>query len=438
MYWAAMYPMSLEHLLPQRIRYLSSFIEVFYELFLHLVCIHIVILYLCTFYLNNNSGDLELLVNCMMQTIIYVWVIGMKLYFRRMNPRPLEELMKTMNLQYRTHSIKGFTYVTMEECLIMANKWIKTYVYSCFAGAVFWLIIPITYDDRSLPLSCWYPVDYKKPIIYEIIYFLQAVAQIQVAAAFSASSGLHMTLSILLSGQYDVLFCSLKNILANVALRMQSTEQQLRKLYKLHEITSHDTNEFYCSKEKTLDVERLFDAQQLFVETSQDFRHNFRNVFKECIVHHWFILDCLKSMERFYNPIWFLKTGQAILLLCLVAFVSVKSTTTNSSFLKNLSLGQYLFLVAWEFLVICYFGEMIFYNSQRCGEAILKSPWYLCMREIKSDLLLFLLRSYRPFKLTAGRMFALNIDWYRWVITTAFSFLTLLQNMDQRDVNVST
>lgn len=97
-----------------------------------------------------------------------------------------------------------------------------------------------------------------------------------------------------------------------------------RKLYKLHEITSHETNEFYCSKEKTLDLERLFDAQQLPVETSQDFRHNFRNVFKECIEHHWFVLDCLKSMERFYNPIWFLKTGQAILLLCLVAFVSVK------------------------------------------------------------------------------------------------------------------
>lgn len=102
-----MYPMSVEHLLPQRIRCLSSFIEVFYELFLHLVCIHIVILYLCTFYLNYNSGDLELLVNCMMQTIIYVWVIGMKLYFRRMNPQKLEELMETMNLQYRTHSIKG-------------------------------------------------------------------------------------------------------------------------------------------------------------------------------------------------------------------------------------------------------------------------------------------------------------------------------------------
>lgn len=62
--------------------------------------------------------------------------------------------------------------------------------------------------------------------VYEAMYFLQFVGQIQVAAAFSASSGFHMVLAILISGQYDVLFCSLKNIFATVAIKIRSTTKE--------------------------------------------------------------------------------------------------------------------------------------------------------------------------------------------------------------------
>ncbi|XP_061391565.1 odorant receptor 83a [Musca vetustissima] len=436
MYWAAMYPLHLDRRLPQYICGLGLFIEWLYELFLYLVSVHIAILYVCTIYLNYDSGDLELLVNCMIQTIIYVWTIVMKVYFRRVRPHHLEALVHTINSEYRTRSAIGFTYVTMDQCLDMSNRWIKTYVYCCFIGTVFWLLLPIAYGDRSLPLACWYPLDYKEPIIYETIYFLQSVGQIQVAAAFSASSGLHMVLAILISGQYDSLFCSLKNILATVAIRMGSSKKELSKLYELQEFGDPEINEFYCSEEKTCDINMLVRTSTQIsnpaTSPSVEFRYHFRNAFKACIHHHWYILDCLKSMEQFYSPIWFFKTGEVIVLMCLVAFVSVKSTTANSSFMKVVSLGQYLLLVAWELLIICYFGEIIFINSQRCGDAILRSPWYLQMREMKNDFLLFLLNSYRPFRLTAGKMYPLDVDRFRGVITTAFSFLTLLQKMDER------
>lgn len=94
---------------------------------------------------------------------------------------------------------------------------------------------------------------------------------------------------------------------------------------------------------------------------------------------------------------------------------SFQSTTANSSFMKAVSLGQYLLLVAWELLIICYFGEIVYINSQRCGEAVLRSPWYLHMREMKNDFLMFLLNSYRPFRLTAGKMYQLNVDRFRGV-----------------------
>lgn len=83
--------------------------------------------------------------------------------------------------------------------------------------------------------------------------------------------------------------------------------------------------------------------------------------------------------------------------------------------MKALSLGQYLLLVAWELLIICYFGEIIYINSQRCGEALLRSPWYIHMREMRYDFLLFLLNSNRPFKLTAGKIYVLNNERFKGV-----------------------
>ena len=85
--------------------------------------------------------------------------------------------------------------------------------------------------------------------------------------------------------------------------------------------------------------------------------------------------------------------------------------------MKVVSLGQYLVLVAWELLIICYFSEVIYINSQRCGEAILRSPWYLHMREMKNDFLLFLLNSQRPFQLTAGKIYTLNVERFKGVST---------------------
>ncbi|KAM7361414.1 odorant receptor 83a-like [Cochliomyia hominivorax] len=429
--YANMYSLHLEKRLPRSLRFLGNSIELSVEIFLYFVIIHIMILYMCTIYLNYDKGDLELLVNCLMQTIIYLWTITMKLYFRRLKPKLLEDLIDFINLKYRTRSALGFTYVTMAGSLSMSNKLIKAYVCSCFLGTFFWIILPISYGDRSLPLPCWYPIDYKQPVIYETIYFLQFIGQTQVAAAFSTSSGFHMVLGTLISGQYDILFCSLKNIFATVAIKRNATKSELRKLFKQQEFTKPEINEFYCSKEITCKIDTLVLKSKILYP--QNFQLHFRNALKKCVDHHRYILECLNKMESFFSPIWFLKTGQIISLLCLLAFVSVKSTTANSSLLKIMSLGQYLFLVVWELLIVCYFGEIIYFNSQRCGEALMRSPWYIHMREMKYDFLLFMLNSKRSFQLTAGKIYVLNTELFKSVITTAFSFLTLLQNMDERN-----
>ncbi|KAM7362731.1 odorant receptor 83a-like [Cochliomyia hominivorax] len=449
MYYGDMYSLHLEKHFPSSLRVVGVTLQLILEIFQYFVVIHIMILYMCTIYMNYDKGDLDLLVICLMQTNVYWWAIFMKIYFRRLRSKALEDLIDFMNLKYKTHSEIGFTYVTMEDSLVMSNKWIKIFVYCCFIGCIFWIIVPISYGDRSLPLACWYPFDYKRPVIYEIMYFLQSVAQIQVAAAFSASSGFHMVLAILISGQYDILCCSLKNILATVAIEMNVTNSELRKLYRQQEFTKSEVNEFYCSKEIAYKIDTLIlrttkkssrkairksnNQKRSSTTKPQNFHFQFRNALKKCVDHHRYILECLNKMESFYSPIWFLKTAQVLFAVTLMTFVSVKSTKARTSYMEMITLGQYLFLDSWELLIISYFGEIVNANSQRCGEALMRSPWYIHMREMKYDFLFFMLNSKRSFKLTAGKMYVINTEHLRAMIKTAFSFLTLLQKMDERN-----
>ncbi|XP_039495858.1 odorant receptor 83a [Drosophila santomea] len=398
-----------------------------YELLNYFVSVHIAGLYICTIYINYGQGDLDFFVNCLIQTIIYLWTIAMKLYFRRFRPALLNEILSNINDKYEPRSAVGFSFVTMGDSYRISRLWIKTYVYCCYIGTIFWLALPIAYRDGSLPLACWYPFDYTQPIVYEVVFLLQAMGQIQVAASFASSSGLHMVFCVLISGQYDVLFCSLKNVLASSYVLMGANMAELNQLQAEQSAADAELGQYTYSMEEETPLRELLE-----VGSSMDFSSAFGLSFVRCIQHHRYIVAALKKIERFYSPIWFVKIGEVTFLMCLVAFVSTKSTSANS-FMRMVSLGQYLLLVLYELFIICYFADIVFQNSQRCGEALWRSPWQRHLKEVSSDYIFFMLNSRRQFQLTAGKITNLNVDRFRGTITTAFSFLTLLQKMDSRE-----
>ncbi|KAH8383204.1 hypothetical protein KR009_007264 [Drosophila setifemur] len=78
---AAMYPFGYYFKGSGLLAYLVRILDLFYELFNYFVSVHIAVLFICTIYINYGQGDLDFFVNCLIQTIIYIWMIAMKLYF---------------------------------------------------------------------------------------------------------------------------------------------------------------------------------------------------------------------------------------------------------------------------------------------------------------------------------------------------------------------
>ncbi|XP_054747868.1 odorant receptor 83a-like [Anastrepha obliqua] len=385
-WFTAMYRLPLERYFPTWLRHVAIILDWAYELFLYFTLLHIDILFMFTIYLNQEKGDLELIVSCMIQTVIYTWALVIKVFFKRIQSKRLQNLMEYLNNESQMHSAAGFTYVTMDDTAALSNTWITVFLICCYAGVTFWLVVPILNRDHSLPLACWYPIDYKVPYIYEIVYLLQIIGQLQIAGAFGCTSAFYLLVSVLISGQFDILNCSLKNILATTYLYLGKSKAKLIELREAQQIANCELNQYYSAKEYITDLDCLPHLMDVRTMKPKNFHAAFKMAFVPCIMHHRYILVGLHELEKLYSFVWFLKTLEVTLLICLVAFAWVK-----------------------------------------------RSPWYLHSREIKNDALFFILNAQRPFRLTGGKMYNLNVEKFRSILTTSFSILTILQKMDQRE-----
>lgn len=105
-----------------------------------------------------------------------------------------------------------------------------------------------------------------------------------------------------------------------------------------------------------------------------------------------------------------------------------------------------------------YCGELLRSHSIRAGEAFWRSQWWPNGHLIKSDILIFLVNSRRVVTVTAGKFYLMDVQRLRsvifivdsvkhpvtanvsissrlsfQVITQAFSFLTLLQKLAEKN-----
>lgn len=125
----------------------------------------------------------------------------------------------------------GVTYVTTEPCYNIAKSFTLFYTIVGIAGVLHFILLPIYLQIRELPLNCWYPFNtnvslefpyntrkrknhfpFQPKPIFEILYLSQCLGQIQVGYAFTNAGVTIASIVWHIIGQFDILFCSLKNV----------------------------------------------------------------------------------------------------------------------------------------------------------------------------------------------------------------------------------
>lgn len=95
-------------------------------------------------------------------------------------------------------------------------------------------IDPLFQANRILPLRCRYPFDYTISPYYELLYVSHIVIQLVIVVEFVVFSSFVLSMAFLLGSQYDILCCSLKNLVPTTLQRINSPETVVRLRFVLY------------------------------------------------------------------------------------------------------------------------------------------------------------------------------------------------------------
>lgn len=219
-----MYPVDYTSSLPKSMSFLSYSLNFLFTTVAQFMPLHLTILHIITVIMKLYNGDNVIgFAVLIIDTIVYSFAYLIMMYYYR-HANELTKIFNCLNKELVARSLHGATYFRINsgyrKSVVLTIFWILM----CFSGTLQYGVASFFRTGRKLPLECKYPFDVYESPVYEIIYFSQILAQSQLGAIYAISTGVFMGLMILICGQYDILFCSLKNIYFSVMLRLGNEE----------------------------------------------------------------------------------------------------------------------------------------------------------------------------------------------------------------------
>lgn len=189
------------------------------------------------------------------------------------------------------------------------------------------------FDSQNSP---WFPV----------AYVLQIFCQIQVGLNYGLSSGIFMSMVIAICGQYDILYCSLKNIRYTAMIRNGVNRTELVQFQKALEFEKVEINQYYNAFEFLEDLNDFKDVTKSrpkllksTVNYLSEYSDELSESLAECVRHHQMILKFCEMLENFYNKFVLVKLLEASFLICFLAYLA----SSVRAFIFKFVIYRYLF-----------------------------------------------------------------------------------------------
>ncbi|ALC45365.1 Or85e [Drosophila busckii] len=404
--------------LPSWLRVLLQSLACLHSLLVIVTALQFGVLFCKTTLAILPSGELQDITDALTIMVIYSFATYASAYWC-VRAKRLQRHFDYINAEYRHHSLAGVCFVNSA----YASQWTRSFstiwFICCMVGVLYWGLTPLLLGAHTLPLFCWYPFDAMAAIAYPWVYATQLFGQVIVGSSFAFGGNLYVTLCLLLLAQFDVLYCSLKNLDAHARLRSGATLQTLRTLQRqlLLSDASCELNQYAMLQEHATELQ-LLRRQQAQLPSTQ-LSDAARAALVDCVRHHRFILSCAEELEALFSPYCLVKSMQITMQLCLLVFVGVSGSREVSRIINQL---QYLCLTLCELFMFTYCGELLRRHSLRAGEALWRGAWWQHAPHLRQDMLIFLLNSRRPVQVTAGKFYAMDVGRLRGVSGAKFPF----------------
>ncbi|XP_053620273.1 putative odorant receptor 92a [Plodia interpunctella] len=150
-----------------------------------------------------------------------------------------------------------------------------------------------------------------------------------------------------------------------------------------------------------------------------------KDKFVELVEWHEKLISLTNLLEVVYGKITLYNFVISSVLICLTLF--------DVTVIKDVSLAlTFLFFLTTCFVqisLLCYFGDKVTQASTEVSDAVYNSLWYKCDISVGKHLLIVLMRSQKPCKLTALGFADVNQRSFMRIMSNAWSYFALLKTM---------
>lgn len=200
--------------LPQFLHFLPSAINWFIFIMQTFLLLHVDLLFITDFFtvFGKAAGTLEVVTSLITMIIITSFSYFNVLFFQLTRKKYLK-IVDFINQNFRRRSAMGVTCITTERTYLLAKRLAIYWTISCLVGTLQWVVVALFSEGRAHPLAVTYRVvDQKESPYYEIIFVMHSICQFLTGISFANANNVLFSLSFLICGQFDILFCSLKNL----------------------------------------------------------------------------------------------------------------------------------------------------------------------------------------------------------------------------------
>ncbi|KAJ3666936.1 hypothetical protein Zmor_002357 [Zophobas morio] len=145
----------------------------------------------------------------------------------------------------------------------------------------------------------------------------------------------------------------------------------------------------------------------------------------KCITHHTAIIKFIQHYEKIYSSVVFTQFMAAAVVICVSCLQLSMVEPFTFTFFAMIS---FLLTMLLEIFLYCYFGSILYEESNCLTSAIYMGTWYEYDLKSKKALIILMERSKKPITVTAGKILDLSLVTFTTILRRAYSLLAVLQN----------
>ncbi|XP_050353586.1 putative odorant receptor 85e [Nymphalis io] len=348
------------------------------------------------------------------------------------NKDAMYDLVGFMNNNFKWHSARGLTNMTMVKSYKTAKKFAFFYTACTLFSVTMYVFMPLVLHLwTKQTLQPWIYTEVTQTSLIVLIFLRQCLAQAFVALALGQLGVFFACHAILLCGQLDLLCCCLRNVRYTAILEGGVQYSALSSQYST--IEDDEKHNYLYNTSEMIDSKYHYDkklrANFIGMKTefdiySSEYDDATNDALKECARICQVINEYKDRFEKFVSPLLVLRVVQVTLYLCTLLYAATLKF--------DMITVEYLGAVALDIYIYCYFGNQIILQADRVTTAAYQSAWPTMGMKTRRLLLNILLSNLNPVIVRAGRFLPMNLHTFVVIIKTSFSYYTLLVNVNEK------